>query len=229
MVALTALPNRSLEALRSDETEILLMRHGETDWNKEQRVQGCTDIPLNEAGIVQADILASHLFVRYPNVADTIYSSDLQRSFQTAHLTAQKFRNKKIVALFELREFNWGSVEGMSYCEKDEKYNAYDIDMHQRYPKRKERWTYPIVPDANAETLSNFATRIRDKVIDIAKLHLGKKVLVFGHDKAISILIIDTEELETDRIIGIPNCAVAHFLYSSHNKILQFLNIENIL
>ena len=69
------------------QTRICFVRHGETDWNVEKRMQGHTDIPLNAHGVMQADRLAKALLKTRQHF-DCIYSSDLERAFHTAKTIA---------------------------------------------------------------------------------------------------------------------------------------------
>jgi probable phosphoglycerate mutase len=116
-------------------TEILLIRHGETDWNLERRLQGHLDIPLNPAGRRQALALARSL----DSLAlDAIFCSDLQRAQQTAAPLAEA-RGMALRLETGLRERCYGALEGLRYPEAAERFpDAYaalmarDIDV--RYP-----------------------------------------------------------------------------------------------
>ena len=87
---------------------LYLIRHGETDWNLDLRVQGNKDIPLNETGIKQAEILADY-FSKFS--IDAIYSSDLIRAYETACFIGKKTHNN-VTRMEELREINMGLWEG---------------------------------------------------------------------------------------------------------------------
>ena len=90
-----------------------LVRHGETDWNLNERIQGQTDTPLNATGRRQADLLGRRLDdVHF----DAMYSSDLARTYETAQLVA-KGRDLAIVADPDLREFSFGEWEGLTDAE----------------------------------------------------------------------------------------------------------------
>ena len=91
-------------------TRILLARHGETDWNLQQRWQGHTDTPLNETGRKQARALAEELA---GEPIDAVFSSDLIRAHETARLIAVP-RGLGVTALRDLRERHFGSVEGLT-------------------------------------------------------------------------------------------------------------------
>ncbi|SFI06164.1 probable phosphoglycerate mutase [Collimonas sp. OK307] len=132
-------------------TEILLIRHGETDWNLERRLQGHLDIQLNPVGQRQAEALAASL----DGVAlDAIFCSDLQRAQQTAAPLAAA-RSMKLQLAAGLRERCYGALEGLRYPEAAERFpEAYaalkgrDIDV--RYPAGKHV----------AETMREFSARV---------------------------------------------------------------------
>lgn len=88
---------------------LFLFRHGETDWNRERRLQGLTDIPLNETGRTQAQDLAARL---RPFALEAILTSDLQRAAATARIVAETLGIPVYVAT-DLREASLGQAEGM--------------------------------------------------------------------------------------------------------------------
>ncbi len=92
----------------SFETKLLLIRHGETDWNVETRMQGHKDTSLNEKGLLQAKETAVRLYQNHADIS-AIYSSDLARAYSTALETATLFC-LPITKNFFLREFNIGAV-----------------------------------------------------------------------------------------------------------------------
>jgi probable phosphoglycerate mutase len=97
----------------SDERILFLFRHGETDWNREGRLQGHTDTPLNATGLAQARTLAEKLL---PHRLDAVVSSDLSRALTTAQIVAETLR----IPLFNepgLREVDVGAAEGLLWAE----------------------------------------------------------------------------------------------------------------
>lgn len=98
--------------MRKDLTmEIYIVRHGQTKWNKEKRLQGSVDIELNENGKELAVITGKNLMDTH---IDVIYSSPLKRAHETAKLIRGE-RNIDIITDDRLRELNFGSMEGESY------------------------------------------------------------------------------------------------------------------
>src|SRR5476649_649590 len=101
----------------SKATEILLIRHGETEWNAKGLVQGHTNIPLNDHGIKQAKDLAEKLLLSHPEIT-AIYSSDLDRAYTTALISAERLNLSVKSKHFHLREIKYGEAEGISHDEK---------------------------------------------------------------------------------------------------------------
>ena len=95
-------------------TELLLVRHGETDWNAEGKLQGHTDRPLNDYGRRQAEALADRLA---GEDIDAVYASDLSRARETAEILAAK-HGLTVVVDPDLREKNWGNWEGLTSDER---------------------------------------------------------------------------------------------------------------
>ena len=94
---------------------LLLVRHGETDWNADGRLQGQTDRPLSEFGRKQARRLADELA---DEQLEAIYSSDLSRARETAEIVGERV-GVPVVLDPELREKNWGTWEGLTAVERD--------------------------------------------------------------------------------------------------------------
>ncbi len=216
----------------SEYTEILLIRHGQTDWNLENRVQGHSDIPLNATGIAQAEALGIQMGLHHSDVVLTFYSSDLQRAVVTAQKTAEVFQNSRlgtinIIQFPSLREYNWGEAEGILVTEKNELYQLAEEQLLEKYPDRNERWNYTAIP--GSETFNDLVARTKEALTTIAKNHPGEKVAVFVHARLIGSLIADVENLQQNPS-GLTNCAVVHFLYShdSENPI-KFIKIESLI
>ena len=104
---------------------LILVRHGETDWNKQRRVQGLTDLELNATGRKQAEALAEAL--KDENI-DAIYASPLKRARDTANAIG-RYHQVEVVTLDGLREMDAGEVDGLTYDE-----------MRSRYGDFLEKW-----------------------------------------------------------------------------------------
>lgn len=142
-------------------TTIGFIRHGCTAWNKEGRAQGCTDVPLDEEGMVQAEKLADRL---NPNDWDVIYASDLLRAKQTAETINQKIRKGPIHFDPRIRELGVGKVEGTTEAERVKKWG----------PNWKEL-------DMDLETMESVYERGNAFLEEVIQKHEGKSILVVSH------------------------------------------------
>jgi probable phosphoglycerate mutase len=147
-------------------TELLLVRHGETDWNRERRFQGHADRPLNDAGREQARELAGALAGER---IDAVYTSDLARARETAEILAAQL-GTDVVALRELREIDVGSWQGLSWPE-----------IEERHPDGARRWHETGHGWDGGETYDELGVRIVAVLREIAARHPGQRVLVVGH------------------------------------------------
>ena len=142
-------------------TTILLVRHGETDWNLHRRVQGQSDTPLNETGREQARALAQELA---GEALDAAYSSDLVRAHETARIVAAE-QGLEVTAIRDLRERHFGTWEGLT-----------DQEIFARFPQAAKGGSW-----GDAETKEEMAQRVLDALQRIAAAHPGGHVLVVSH------------------------------------------------
>jgi broad specificity phosphatase PhoE len=166
-------------------TTLLLVRHGETDWNLERRVQGHTDRPLNETGRAQARTLADDLA---GEDIDVVYSSDLIRAHETARIVAEP-RGLAVTAIPELRERDFGTWEGLT-----------DDDISTRFPDAHHRaW-------GDAETKEEMAERVFEALRRISAAHGDGRVLVVTHGGPLRAVLT---HCGVDGVGKIANCQVA--------------------
>lgn len=143
---------------------VYFVRHGQTDWNVEHRIQGSVDTELNEVGIRQAeqmrDKLASMNFA-------AIYTSPLQRARNTAKIIAQAHKDASLIEAPEIAERNFGTYEGMSNGPGDNYYGLFDYSKD--------------VKAVGGESLGDLATRVYPFLETIRKNHKEKDVLIVAH------------------------------------------------
>lgn len=158
------------------QTRLILIRHGETDWNAQKRYMGSTDIELNERGHAQARALKAKLEGQF---IDTIYSSDAKRAMIFArHL----FENSPIEATQELREMGFGIFEGMRYDE-----------ITEQYPELYRDWVNdPFGIDIpNGENACRFRNRIAGIFRKIVKESEDRTSAVITHGGPIGVFMSD--------------------------------------
>jgi broad specificity phosphatase PhoE len=161
-------------------TRIILIRHGETRWNAEGRYQGQADVPLNEKGVRQAELLAQGL--RASGIA-AIYSSDLSRASRTAEVIGQAL-GLKVQIDPGLREINQGEWEGLLLGE-----------IRARYPEILEkRLVDPLsVAPPGGESVREVQERVLASIEAIAGRHPGETVGVVSHGLAIALVRVRYE------------------------------------
>jgi len=178
-------------------TRLCLVRHGETAWNAEHRVQGQLDVPLNAIGQAQA-LAASKVLSQ--GKFDAIYSSDLSRARQTAQLTASCF-SMNILVEKELRERHYGIFERLTYAE-----------VKVRYPEDYARFEAhdPEFAFRTGESLKDFFARSIAVISRLANAHKGESILVFTHGGVLDMLyrFITGLPLSAPRDFGIPNAGL---------------------
>jgi probable phosphoglycerate mutase len=159
-----------------ESTRILLVRHGETDWNAAGRIQGHSDTPLNAAGRLQARRAAQRL-AREPIRA--LYSSDLARAFETATIIGVPL-GLTVVASPQLRERRYGEWEGLT---------AAEIQAH--YPEQFAIWRARSTDFAppQGETRNEILTRALAELQTIARRHVREMVVVVSHGGLCYVLI----------------------------------------
>ena len=181
---------------KSDICEIIVVRHGETVANKQGVLQGQSNTPLNEVGVMQAHAAAERL-KRYS--FDAAYTSDLERASDTAEIICKFHQELNLIKTSELREWNLGDLQGKSYGEVMEKYpeimNAF-----------RKLGNVPPIP--GGENLEDFQLRISSFLDKIASENAGKKVLLVSHGGAMQRMLIHTMGMISLRNI-FPMCANA--------------------
>jgi probable phosphoglycerate mutase len=150
-------------------------RHGETDWNRERRLQGAVDIPLNAAGRAQALALAEKL--AHVSVVH-LYVSALQRAQQTAAAFGSRLPR---TTLAELNERSLGEFEGKQL-------SGMDAAAHEVYRSRKYAWDDTL---GGGESLRMHRERVRRAIDVIRGKHDGGAVLVIAHGATNAVMLSD--------------------------------------
>lgn len=156
-------------------TRLLLIRHGETAWNRATRIQGHTDIPLSPLGLAQAERLAQALA---DETLDAIYASDLSRARQTAEALART-RGLAVQLDADLRERAFGRFEGLSWDE-----------ISEGFPDDAARWRRrePDFAVGGGESLTTFSARCLRAVRRAATAHPGRTIAVVAHGGVLDCL-----------------------------------------
>lgn len=190
-------------------TRIIAIRHGETAWNVDTRIQGQLDIPLNERGRWQARRLASA-------VADegfaAVYSSDLARAVETAQAVAQG-SGRDIVTDRGLRERHFGEFEGSTWRE-----------IEARWPAQSERWRKRDLDFAptGGETLRQFYDRSVAAASRLAAAHPGETIAFVAHGGVMDCLYRAASriDLQAPRSWQLGNASINRLLFTPEGFML---------
>lgn len=182
--------------------ELWLVRHGETIFNRKNRVQGWSDSPLTDEGILATLCLARGL-KEHNIVFKKVYSSDLTRCIDTSNILINTL--DKSIELFldkRLREINTGDGEGDFISEHLIRYpDSLNFRKHAGTP--------------NGESWNDVFERFIPAIYDIAKTHKQGKILVVSHSMVISSLLAYLDK-NIEEVIKIPNNSVTIFEYSKN-------------
>ncbi len=155
-------------------TRLILIRHGETDYNLRNRYCGFSNPSLNKSGIWQSKKLADRL----ANIkVEGIYSSDLKRTVETAKII---FKNNSIEQLPEFREMNFGIFEGLQYDE-----------IIKKYSRLYKNWiNNPIkVKIPQGEILRDLDKRVKKRLSFILSQHKNRKIALVTHGGPIRVIL----------------------------------------
>ena len=179
-------------------TQVCLVRHGETDWNAERRLQGHLDVPLNATGHLQAAAAASHLADKQ---FAAIYCSDLARARQTA-TSIGATSSLTPISDPALRERHYGQFQGLTY---DEACAQHPV-AYARFLERDPSFAF----SDGGESLTTFAHRVRSALERIATQHPAQRILVVTHGGVLDIAyrLAAGTDLESPRDFTIPNAAL---------------------
>ena len=184
-------------------TRLLVIRHGETAWNTEARIQGHTDIPLNDKGRWQAERTAQALL---DEEVDVIYSSDLLRAQHTAQAIAHA-TGKPLMLDAALRERHFGRLEGKTPDE-----------VGAQWPQELQRWRSrePSYGPEGGESLQQFYDRCVQVITRLADRHPGQTVALVAHGGVLDCFyrLANRVPLESPRTWQINNASINRLLYS---------------
>ncbi len=186
-------------------TRISAIRHGETAWNVDTRLQGHLDIPLNEVGLRQAQHLAQTLVQR--ETIDAIYASDLSRANSTAQAIAQAM-GQSVTVHAGLRERHFGAFQGRTYAQIETELPEHAWHWRKRTPD----WA----PPGGGESLIVLRERVIQTVEALAAAHAGQHIVMVAHGGVLDILYRAAArlDLQAPRTWALTNTAVNRLLWT---------------
>ena len=189
--------------MHDEVTRIVAIRHGETAWNVDTRIQGQLDVPLNDTGRWQARRLAQAV-AGEPIAA--IYASDLLRAYDTARAVADA-TGREVVADTGLRERHFGEFEGHTWKE-----------IETRWPQESQRWRKRDLDFAPAggESLRAFYARSVEAATRRAQAHPGQTIALVAHGGVMDCLYRAASriDLQAPRSWQLGNASINRLLYT---------------
>jgi probable phosphoglycerate mutase len=185
-------------------TRLILLRHGETPWNADTRIQGHTDIPLNDTGLWQAQRLGTALA---DQPLDAIYSSDLQRAWATARAVAAA-HGLQVIPEPGLRERGFGALEGLTWA-----------DIETEHPEHATHWRTRVpdwAPPGGGESLLTLQARVLGVLNRVAAAHLGQHIALVAHGGVLDVLYRTAVgiDLQAPRSWLLKNAAINRVLWT---------------
>lgn len=184
-------------------TRIIAIRHGETAWNVDTRVQGQLDIPLNATGRWQASRVAQALA---DEPISAIYASDLLRAWETAQSIADA-TGQALHAHQGLRERGFGVLQGKTHAE---------IETH--WPAQSLRWRQrdPLWAPQGGETLVDVHERISRTASELAARHTGEQIVLVAHGGIMDALyrLATGQDLQAPRTWNLGNATINRLLWT---------------
>jgi len=198
-------------------TELILVRHGETEWNVGEVFRGRIDIELNETGLRQAELLAEYLSgVKI----DAVYSSPLKRALKTAEIIA-RYHKLEVEIAPGLIDFDFGKWQGLPHQE-----------VKRRYKQLYAQWVNSphLVKMPDGESLSEVRERALTVVDEVVAKHEGAVVLV-SHRVVNKVLICALLGLDNSHFWNIrqDTCGTTTFAYENGHFILTKHNDTSYL
>jgi len=195
-------------------TRIILIRHGQTTWNKVDRVRGQVNIPLDETGQAQAQATAARVLREWKPIA--VYSSPLQRAVQTAQPIADGL-GQEVIKLERFNDMNFGQWQGISAKE-----------VEQRWPEMAQAWfTVPhTVTFPDGESLDQVRQRSTAALMQLVEKHPGQEVALVGHTVVNRVALCFVLGLDNSNYwrIGQDTCAINVFEWHKGVFFIQSLN-----
>ena len=198
-------------------TEIILVRHGETDWNVAEVFRGRIDIELNETGIKQAELLAEYLS---SSKVGAIYSSPLKRALKTAEVLA-RYHSLEVEIAPGLIDFDYGEWQGLSHQEVRDRYR----ELYAQWIKNPHQVRMPA-----GESLDEVRVRATGVVDNVIAKYEGTVVLV-SHRVINKVLICALLGLDNSHFWNIrqDTCGTTIFAYETERFILVSHNNTSYL
>jgi len=194
---------------------LVLIRHGQSQWNLENRFTGWVDVPLTDAGREEARQGAALINdIRF----DRAFTSALQRAHETLHLVLETISQPHVPVEADqaLNERHYGALQGLNKAETAKKYGAEQVHLWRRSydvppPKEKTAWN----PDGMSESLKDTAARtlpyFESKILPLVKA--GQRVLVVAHGNSLRSIVMHLDQLTKAQVLELNLATGAPIVY----------------
>jgi probable phosphoglycerate mutase len=195
-------------------TCIILVRHGQTEWNRVERFRGRADVPLNETGLAQAE--ATGLRIHDEWQPSAVYSSPLSRAVRTSEAIAKHF-NLPVQIHSGMADIDYGEWQGLT---PDEVQDRWPIALHAWYHQPDQA----IIP--GGETLAQLRSRGMSAINELSARHAQQTIVLVGHTVIIRIILLGVLGLGNERFWHIKQdpCAINVFEAEKGDFVLVSLN-----
>jgi len=168
-------------------TQIILVRHGQTEWNRIERFRGRADVPLNETGVKQAEATGQRVASQWRPAA--VYSSPLSRAVKTAEAIARHF-SLPVQIHPGLVDIDYGEWQGLT-----------PEEARQRWPAEIDAWYHQphLARIPGGESLAELRVRLMASVNKLAKRHAGQTIVLVGHTVINRIILLGVLGLGDER------------------------------
>jgi probable phosphoglycerate mutase len=198
-------------------TRIVLVRHGQTEWNRVERFRGQADVPLDQTGLAQAEATARRVAAEWQPVA--VYSSPLSRAVKTAEAIAQQFR-LPVQIHRGLTDINYGQWQGLTPDE-----------ARDRWPEMVDAWyrTPETAQIPGGETLNHLRVRVMEAVRELAARHQETTIVLVGHTVVNRAILLGILGLRNDRFwrLGQDTCAINVFEVDGEGKDFTLVSMND--
>jgi broad specificity phosphatase PhoE len=200
-------------------TKFIMVRHGQTEWNRVERFRGRVDVPLNEVGLAQAEATGRRVAEEWQPAA--VYSSPLSRAVKTAEAIARHF-NLAIQIHPGLIDLDFGQWQGFT-----------PEEVRERWPELAHAWytTPNVVQFPDGENLDVVRERAMPTVRELSSLHSDQTIVLAAHTDINRIILLGILGLGNERLWRLrqENCAINVFEYDDGEYTLTSLNDTNHL
>jgi probable phosphoglycerate mutase len=195
--------------------QIILVRHGQTEWNRMERFRGRADVPLNQVGLTQAEATGRRLVAEWQPAA--VYAGPLSRTMQTAEAIGICC-NLPVSVEQRLIDIDYGEWQGLT-----------PEEVRERWPETLSAWynTPHLARIPNGETLENLRVRAMSAVSELAAQHLDQTIVLVSHTVVNRIILLGVLELRNERFWRLRQDTCAINVFEVENGVFTLVTMND--